>query len=305
MTETMMLTRMAKQLKLKQSQVNQVIQLLEDQNTVPFIARYRKEQTGALDEVAIQNIYETWQYQVNLVQRKEEVIRLIDEQGQLTTELHTNISSAAKLQDVEDLYRPFKKKRRTRATIAKDKGLEPMAKEMLQQSETWSKEDARTYVSHAQEVHSIDEAIQGAQDIIAEAVSDDAVSRKWIRALTERKGMLQTTKKSESVDDKGIYQMYEDYSEAVEQIVPHRVLAINRGEKQKVLKVELDVPQDEIIEKLCHKWVSDKSSPVVGWLEEAVTDGYKRLIKPSIERDIRKRLTETAEEQAIHIFSEN
>ncbi|SFB24440.1 MULTISPECIES: Tex family protein [unclassified Bacillus (in: firmicutes)] len=287
-------------------QVRNVISMLKEGNTVPFMARYRKEQTGALDEVQIRDIIERWQYIGNLEQRKDEVIRLIGEQGKLTDELQSQIEKALKLQEIEDLYRPYKQKRRTKATIAKEKGLEPFADWLM----TFPREanieaKATEFISEEKEVLSVEDVITGAKDIIAERVSDDADGRKWIRTETFKKGTVQSVVKDESKDEKKVYEMYYEYEEPVNRIVPHRVLALNRGENEDVLRVAIKVEADFIHKYLSKKWVKYLNSPTANIVMEAVEDGYKRLIQPSIEREIRNELTEKAEEQAIHIFSEN
>ncbi len=291
---------------LKVKQVQNVIMMIDEGNTVPFIARYRKEQTGALDEVQIRNIIDRWQYIQNLGQRKEEVIRLIEEQGKLTPELKIGIEKAVKLQEVEDLYRPYKQKRRTKATVAKEKGLEPLAEWMLTFPVKGSlEEQARAYVSDEKGVASAEEAIAGARDIIAEMVSDDADSRKWIRSETFKKGSVQSSVKDEEKDEKNVYEMYYDYAEPISKIVPHRILALNRGEKEDILRVSVKVEQDSIMKYLRRKWIASDRSLTAPAVMEAVEDAYKRLIQPAIEREIRNDMTERAEEQAIHIFSEN
>lgn len=295
----------AKTLNLKTSQVKSVIQLLEDQNTIPFIARYRKEMTGGLDEVQINDIHDQWQYAINLDQRKQEVIRLIDEQGKLTDDLHKAIRVASKLQEVEDLYRPYKQKRRTRATVAKEKGLEPLAQWLLEKPQTPVDKEAAKYLSEEHEVATVEEAIQGALDIIAEIISDDAKIRQWIREQTFQKGTIQTAVKNKEQDEKQVYEMYYDYNEGITSIVPHRILAINRGEKEDILKVSITPPVERIIEHIEREVIGNKISTANDYLKITVADAYKRLIMPSVERDIRQSLTEKADEQAIHIFSEN
>ncbi|CAI8724397.1 RNA-binding transcriptional accessory protein [Bacillus pseudomycoides] len=296
---------LVKELGFTEKQVRHVIQLTEEGNTVPFIARYRKEWTGSLDEVQIRAILERWQYMMQLEDRKEEVLRLINEKGKLTEDLHHHIVSATKLQEVEDLYRPYKEKRRTKATIAKDKGLEPLAEWLL----LFTKEDptgkAKEFVNAEKEVQSAQEALQGAQDIIAELISDNAAYRSWIRNVTFKKGMIASSVKDEEKDEKNIYEMYYGYEEPLQKIVPHRVLAMNRGEKEEVLKASVVPPTEEIVRFLHKKVIHDVSSESADYVQLAIEDGYKRLIQPSIEREIRKELTEKAEEQAIHIFSEN
>ncbi|WP_243525494.1 Tex family protein [Bacillus pseudomycoides] len=296
---------LVKELGFTEKQVRHVIQLTEEGNTVPFIARYRKEWTGSLDEVQIRAILERWQYMMQLEDRKEEVLRLIHEKGKLTEELRHYIISATKLQEVEDLYRPYKEKRRTKATIAKDKGLESLAEWLLLFTKEDPKDKAKEFVNAEKEVQSVQEALQGAQDIIAELVSDDAAYRSWIRNVAFRKGMIASSVKDEEKDEKNIYEMYYGYEEPLQKIVPHRVLAMNRGEKEEILKVSVVPPTEEIVRFLHKKEIRDASSKSAEYVQLAIDDGYKRLIQPSIEREIRKELTETAEEQAIHIFSEN
>lgn len=294
------------ELSITKKQVKNVITLLEEGNTVPFIARYRKELTGALDEVQIRTIMERWQYIQNLEQRKLEVIRIIEEQGKLTEELQKQIERSVKLQEVEDLYRPYKQKRRTKATIAKEKGLEPFAEWMLTFSKTETAgEKAKEFLSEEKQVQTVEEAIAGAKDIIAEWISDDADSRKWIRNETFKKGTIESTVKEAEKDEKHVYEMYYAYEEPVSKIVPHRVLALNRGEKEEILRVTVKPVTEWIISYLEKKWIKDEHATCTPLVREAIEDSYKRLIQPSIEREIRNELTEKAEEQAIHIFSEN
>jgi protein Tex len=297
--------RVSKEVEISQKQVQNVIALVEDGNTVPFIARYRKEQTGALDEVQIRNILDSWNYLMNLEERKEEVLRLIEEQGKLTEELAAQIHQAKKLQQVEDLYRPFKQKRRTKATVAKEKGLEPLAQWLLSFPRSDVKNEAKTYINEEAGVQSSDEAIQGALDIVAEQISDEASYRQWIRTTTVKDGIIVTSVKDPEKDEKNIYEMYYEYTEAVKRIVPHRILAMNRGEKDGILKVSIDAPTDRILSYLHKQVIKKRDSSAESYIISAIEDAYKRLIEPSIEREIRKELSEKAEERAIHIFSEN
>ncbi|RDZ08422.1 RNA-binding transcriptional accessory protein [Priestia megaterium] len=297
--------RVSKEVEISQKQVQNVIALVEDGNTVPFIARYRKEQTGALDEVQIRNILDSWNYLINLEERKEEVLRLIEEQGKLTEELAAQIHQAKKLQQVEDLYRPFKQKRRTKATVAKEKGLEPLAQWLLSFPRSDVKNEAQTYINEEAGVQSSDEAIQGALDIVAEQISDEASYRQWIRTTTVKDGIIVTSVKDPEKDEKNIYEMYYEYTEAVKRIVPHRILAMNRGEKDGILKVSIDAPTDRILSYLHKQVIKKRDSSAESYIISAIEDAYKRLIEPSIEREIRKELSEKAEERAIHIFSEN
>ncbi|WP_182069234.1 Tex family protein [Bacillus haynesii] len=305
-TLALIVKQIAKETGLEPKHVESVIQLLEDGNTVPFIARYRKEQTGSMDEVQIQTISERWGYIQHLNQRKDEVIRLIDEQGKLTGQLKLDIEKADKLQEVEDLYRPFKQKRKTKATIAKSKGLEPLADFIisLPRNEDVAAE-ARKYINEEKEVMSAEEALEGAKNILAERISDEPEYRKWIRQETFKRGTLKSAAKDAEADEKKIYEMYYEYEEPIQKIVPHRVLAVNRGEKEEILRVSVEPPADRIQAYLEKRIFQHKQTSAQDVLKSAIEDGYKRLIQPSIEREIRKELTEKAEDQAIHIFAEN
>ncbi|WMW42820.1 Tex family protein [Bacillus subtilis] len=306
-TSALLKQQIAKEIGLSQKHVESVIRLLEDGNTVPFIARYRKEQTGSMDEVQIQTISERWQYIQNLNQRKEEVIRLIAEQDKLTDDLKRKIEQSVKLQEVEDLYRPYKQKRKTKATVAKSKGLEPLADYIL----TLPQEDrlaatADQYISEEKEVFTREEAIEGAKHIIAEQISDEPTFRKWIRQETFKRGTIKSAAgKSADTDEKNVYEMYYEYEEPIAKVVPHRVLAMNRGEKEDILKVSIEPPADHIKAYLEKQIIKNRSTSVKEILQETIEDSYKRLIQPAIEREIRKELSEKADEQAIHIFSEN
>lgn len=301
-----LISQLGKELQFPEKSIRNVIGLLEDGNTVPFIARYRKEMTGALDEVQIRDIMERWNYLQNLEQRKEEVIRLIDEQGKLTEELKGKILQAEKLQLVEDLYRPYKQKRRTRATIAKEKGLEPLARWMLSfPAEGDLDAELAAYVSAEKQVASAEEALQGAKDIIAEMVSDEPKYRGWIRGQTFKTGVMASTVKDAEKDEKKVYEMYYAYEEPVRKIVPHRVLALNRGEKENILRVSIEADTERILAYLNRQVIRSEASITSGIVKEAVEDGYKRLIEPAIEREIRNELSEKAEDRAIHIFAEN
>ncbi|WP_102349574.1 Tex family protein [Bacillus sp. Marseille-P3661] len=304
--DNFIINNIAKSLGISTKQIQNVIALIEEGNTVPFIARYRKERTNGLDEVQIRSITEKWEYAQNLEKRKEEVIRLIDEQGKLTEELKKDIEQAVILQQIEDLYRPYKQKRRTKATIAKEKGLEPLAEWMYSLPTQGNVEDeARKYLNEEKEVLTEEDALAGARDIIAEYISDSAPFREWIRNETFKRGKLQSVVKDQEKDEKNVYEMYYEYEEPVLKVVPHRVLALNRGEKEDVLKVTVDPPQENILNYLTKEIIKGKSTVAIGQLDTAIEDSYKRLIQPSIEREIRNTLTEKAEDQAIHIFSEN
>lgn len=301
-----LIVKIAKDLNIKPIQVEKVLELLADNNTVPFIARYRKEVTGALDEEKIREISKEYEYQLNLLQRKEDVIRLIAEKGKLTDELRDKILKCEKLAEIEDIYRPYKEKKKTRATEAIAKGLEPLAHTLL----SFPKEidilaEAQKYINPEHGVNDINEALQGAMDIIAEIVSDDADIRKFVKDVIFHEGVIQSKVKDETLDERKVYEMYYDYQEPISKIVSHRILAINRGENEKVLRVSLVEPKEKILNFIYNKMIKDDKSPVTEYVMMACDDGYKRLIKPSVEREIRAELKEKAEEQAITIFSEN
>ncbi|MCG7436363.1 uncharacterized protein SAMN02787081_01870 [Lysinibacillus fusiformis] len=300
-----MLQLIAKDVAVKPGQVDAVIKLLEEGNTVPFIARYRKEVTGSLDEVQIKAVEDRYHYIQQLEQRKEEVIRLIQEQDKLTPELEKSILSATVLQRVEDLYRPYKQKRRTKATIAKEKGLEPLADLLVAFSHDPLEQLAIKFVDNDQ-VANTEDALAGARDILAERFADDAAIREKIRTYSLKDGVLVTSVKNAEIDEKNVFEMYYEYEEPVNRIVPHRILAINRGEKEDVLKVSIHVPVDRVLMIMWKEWIpATGTSPAIAEVKLAIEDSYKRLIQPSIEREIRNELTEKAETQAIHIFSAN
>ncbi len=286
------------QISLKQ--IKAVTQLLDDSNTVPFIARYRKEVTGGLDENEIRLIEERLKFHRNLEQRKEEVIRLIDAQGKLTDELTAQIRQAVKLIEIEDIYLPYRQKRKTRASMAREKGLQPLADYLLSFPATGNPDqEAARYLSDS--VPTIEAAVQGAMDIIAEQVSEDAAARRWIRDYSRRSGMLVVSTKDAKTESP--YRMYYDYQEPVSRIPPHRILAINRGERAEILKVAITVEGDKIINFLNQRYVQPATT--AAYVKAALEDGYARLIKPSIDRDLRNELSEKAEEHAIHIFAKN
>ncbi|ALS00361.1 RNA-binding transcriptional accessory protein [Enterococcus silesiacus] len=291
----------------RSKQLTTVLTLLSEGNTVPFIARYRKEMTGSLDEVQIREIEERYTYLGNLEKRKEEVLRLIEEQGKLTEALAKSIQKATKMQQVEDLYRPYKQKRRTKATIAKEKGLEPLAEWLLSfpaQADVMA--EAETFVDVEKEVDSAETALLGAHEIIAERVSDEPKFRTWIRDFTFKHGQYVSTVKDKEKDEKSVYEMYYDFSEPLSKMVSHRVLATNRGEKEDILKVTLLVEEDKIAAYLDRQLIgNNKQSSTASYVETAYLDSYKRFIGPAIEREIRNELTEKADEQAINIFGEN
>lgn len=301
-----MLQIIAKDAKVEPKQAKAVIGLLEEGNTVPFIARYRKEMTGSLDEVQIKAVEDRYHYIQQLETRKEEVLRLIDEQGKLTEELQTAIQASTVLQRVEDLYRPFKQKRRTKATIAKERGLEPLAEELLKYTKRTMEEMATPYLNEEQGVTSIEEALAGARDILAERFADDATIREKLRTLSWREGKLVTTLKNAEKDEKQVFEMYYEYEEPVHRIAPHRILAVNRGEKEEVIRATIEVPIDKATTQMENHFIPrNYVGPSVNEVKLAVADSYKRLIKPSIENELRAELSSKAETQAIHIFSEN
>ncbi len=305
MTEIEMIQLVAEELNLKALQVKNTIELLDSGNTVPFIARYRKEVTGSLDENQIRAIQERMQYLRALEARKETILKSIEEQGKLTPELKEKILKATKLQEVEDLYLPYKPKKRTRATIAKEKGLEPLAEIILQQSLTEGspEEVAVKFINEEKEVRTVEEALQGAMDIVAEVVSDDAEVRKQIRQATFETGLLESTVKH--AEERTPYEMYYDYSEPISHIPPHRILAINRGENEGVLKVNIAVDQNKMIGLIENLYIQNENSIFTEYLRKAISDSFTRLIFPSIQREVRSALTEKADEHAIRVFAEN
>ncbi|QKY71219.1 Tex family protein [Lentibacillus sp. CBA3610] len=291
---------------VKTATVKKVIELMDEGNTVPFIARYRKEVTGGLDEVQIKQIHDKWQYAVNLAERKEEVIRLIDEQGKLTEELKRDITQATQLQRVEDLYRPYKQKRRTRATKAKEKGLEPLALLVWKQELSDVTGKAEEFLSEEYALKTVEDVLKGVNDIIAEWVSDEAEYREYIRSETFKRGQIHAEAKDSNKDEKGVYEMYYDYDEAVRSLVSHRILALNRGEKEEVLKVSVEPPTERILEYLKRNVITNQANQeTVKILQDAIEDSFKRLIHPAVEREVRNSLTEKAEGQSIEVFSKN
>ena len=293
--------QIALELNIRIEQVKSTLKMLEDGNTIPFIARYRKEVTGNLDEEQIRSISEVYEYQVNLLKRKEDVIRLIDEKGLLTDKIKTEIMNASKLVEVEDLYRPYKEKKKTKATEAIKNGLEGLAKIIL----SFPKELYAVDKFLNDNVKTKEDAIEGAKYIIAEYISDNAYYRKWIRNDIYNNSKIVTKKKKNAVDEKKVYEMYYDYSEDVKYIKPHRVLAVNRGEKEGVLSVSLEYNKEYIYNYLEKKLIKDENSECAVYVKDAIVDSYKRLIGPSVEREIRSELTEKSEEGAIEVFAKN
>ena len=303
MNETI-IKEIATNLNISDKQVSVVLNLLSDGNTIPFIARYRKEVTGALDEETIRSINEVYEYQVNLLKRKEDVIRLIDEKGMLTDEIKDNIMKCSKLVEVEDIYRPYKEKKKTKATEAIALGLEPLAK-MMMTFPTTGDIDKLCSKFINDKVPNTENAVTGACYIIAEWISDNAFYRKWIRSYFYKNGVITSKLKKGADDENKIYEMYYDYNEPVKWIKPHRILALNRGEKEKILTVSIDVNNDEIIAYLEKKMIKNDKSFVTSYVKNAINDSYKRLIGPSIEREIRSDLTEKGDEAAIDNFGKN
>ena len=287
---------------LKDEHINNTIKLIDEGNTIPFIARYRKEMTGAMSDVTLRELYDRLTYLRNLESRKEDVSRIIEEQGKLTDEITKKIVEAKTLQEVEDIYAPFKQKKRTRATIAKEKGLEKLAMSILNEKIANIEIEAQKYINEEKDVNSVEDALKGSKDIIAETVSDDADVRKYIRELALREGVIIT---KNATDEKSVYDMYYDYSEGVKNIAPHRTLAINRGEKENFLKVKLEINNDKVLNHIINKYINNENISNKEEIVQAIEDSYKRLIFPSIEREVRNTLTEVAQERAINVFGQN
>ena len=296
--------KIAEELGIRETQVESTVKLIDEGNTIPFIARYRKEITGNLSDEILRELGERLTYLRNLENRKEEIIRLIDEQGKLTDELTIKIASTMVLSELEDIYRPYRPKKRTRATIAKEKGLEPLANIIYLQTEKRDLyEIASEYINEEKGVKNEEEAIQGALDIIAENIADDADYRKKIKSFCFREAVI--TSKASKEDEKSPYEMYYDFKEGILKIPSHRILAINRGEKEEFLKVKIEKPDDKILDYLKKQIIINYKSQFNDPLTETIEDSYKRLIEPSIEREIRNDLTERSEEKAIKVFGKN
>ena len=296
--------RLTEELQVKRWQVDAAVKLIDEGNTIPFISRYRKEATGSLNDEQLRKLYERLVYLRNLEEKKEQVLSSIEEQGKLTEELKAQILAAETLVVVEDLYRPYRPKRRTRATIAKEKGLEPLAALItLQQTKVALEEEAQKYISEEKDVKTVDDAIAGAKDIIAESISDEADYRSWIRKQTMKKGKLVSTAKD--VEAESVYEMYYEFEEALSKLAGHRILALNRGEKEKFLTVKIEAPEDDILRYLEKQVIHQDNPYTTPVLKAVVEDSYKRLIAPAIEREIRSELTETAEDGAIEVFGKN
>ena len=291
-----------KEFNVKREYIDNTVKLIDEGNTIPFIARYRKEMTGEMSDVVLRQLYDRLVYLRNLEARKEDVTRIIDEQGKLTEDLKKAIAKAKTLQEVEDIYAPYKQKKRTRATIAKEKGLEPLANSILEKNISDINVEASKYIDAEKGVETEQDAIKGALDIIAEVISDDADIRKYIRKLSIDHGVIYTQNAN---DEKSVYDMYYDYSEPVKTLASHRVLAINRGEKDNFLKVKLEIDNDKVLNYIQNKYINKNNSKNESEIIAAIEDSYKRLIFPSIEREIRAYLTENAQERAISVFGEN
>ena len=295
---------LAQELQIKSGQVESAVKLIDEGNTIPFIARYRKEATGSLNDEVLRQLFERLNYLRNLEDKKQQVIASIEEQGKLTDELKAQIEAAQTLVVVDDLYRPYRPKRRTRATVAKEKGLEPLANLIrLQLTNKTLEEEAQAFLNAEKEVHTMEDALNGASDIIAEAISDEADYRIRIREMTTKHGLILSNAKDPEAES--VYEMYYEFSEGVSKIAGHRILALNRGEAEKILTVKVEAPQEDIIRYL-EKQVITKSNPhTTPFLQAAIADSYQRLIAPAIEREIRSSLTETAEDGAIRVFGKN
>lgn len=297
--------RIAEELQLRANQVEAAVALFDEGNTIPFIARYRKEMTGELDENQLRAVQERLQALRNLASRQEEVHRLIDEQGKLTPELATAIQQAKTLTELEDLYRPYRPKRKTRASVAREKGLEPLTKWLLNRPTGDVLAEAAHYISEEKGVATAEEALQGALDIFAEEVSDDATTRQKTRDLTSRKGSIKSVSTGKADEETDVYAIYADYEEPIVKVPPHRILAMNRGEREEALRVTLTAPVGEIQQLLERLHLPKQPTVATEHLRLSLEDAYKRLIAPSIEREVRSELTERAEEQAIKVFAQN
>ena len=298
------IAKLAEELKIKVPQVQAAVKLIDEGNTIPFISRYRKEATGALNDEILRNLFERLNYLRNLEEKKEQVLSTIEEQGKLTEELKQQILAAETLVAVEDLYRPYRPKRRTRATIAKEKGLEPLANIiLLQMTDKPLEQEAEKFLNPEKEVNSVQDAIAGAMDIIAEGISDEAAYRKYIRDITMRTGKIVSVAKDS--DAESVYEMYYEFEEGLAKLAGHRILALNRGEAEKILTVKIEAPTEQILQYLAKKTIVRDNPHTTETLQAVIEDSYKRLIAPAIEREIRSELTERAEDGAIKVFGKN
>ena len=292
------------ELGIRRGQVETTIKLIDEGNTIPFIARYRKEMTGSLDDETLRNFHERLLYLRNLEERKEAIKKNIEEQGKLTKELAKQIEEAKTLVAVEDLYRPYKQKKRTRAMIAKEKGLEPLANLiLLQMTKEPLEKEAEAFINEEKDVKTVEDALKGANDIIAERIADDAEYRTWIRKATWDHGKI--TSSAKKPEESSVFEMYYDFEESIEKIAGYRILAINRGEKEGILQVKIEPDMQKIASYLARKIITRKNPNTTKALFAAIEDSYKRLIAPSIERDIRNELTENASTEAIKVFGKN
>ncbi len=298
-----LITALAQELGIKKEQAKAAVTLIDEGNTIPFIARYRKEATGALNDEVLRNLYDRLMYLRNLEEKKEQVLASINEQGKLTEALRAQILAAETMVVVDDLYRPYRPKRRTRATIAKEKGLEPLANLiLLQLTEHSLEEEAEAFVNPEKEVRTVSDALEGAGDIIAEYISDEADYRIYVRNLTMKRGRIVSAAKDEGTES--VYEMYYAFDESISKLAGHRILALNRGEKEKILTVKIEAPEEDIIRYLNRKIIRRDNPNTTPALQEAIADSYKRLIAPAIEREIRNILTEQAEDGAIRAASD-
>ena len=296
--------KLKEELKVEKWQVEAAVKLIDEGNTIPFISRYRKEVTGSLNDEQLRNLHERLTYLRNLEEKKEQVIGSIEEQGKLTEELKNKILAAETLVVVEDLYRPYRPKRKTRASVAKEKGLEGLAQYILSQDAKEPLEtEAAKYINEEKEVKDEKEALQGAKDIIAESISDEADYRIYIRNITMEEGTITSTAKDEKAES--VYEMYYDYEEPVKKAAGHRILALNRGENEKFLAVKIVAPTERILQYLAKKTITSDNEYTTPLLQEVIEDAYERLIAPAIEREIRNELTEKAEDGAISVFGKN
>ena len=302
----LIISTITNELGVKYTQVESAVKLIDEGNTIPFIARYRKEATGGLSDEQLRILGERLTYLRNLEERKQEVLTSIENQGKLTDEIKADIEKAITLAEVEDIYRPYKQKKRTRATIAKEKGLEPLAEIIIKQEE---KKDifevAKEYIDSEKEVNTAEEAIAGAKDIIAENISDDPEYRKFIKKNYMQSGVIVTSSAKKEVTERTAYEMYYDFSEAIKTIPSHRILAINRGEKEEILKVKIEKKVDQILGHIEKDIIKDESSQFAAILKDTIQDSFERLIEPSVDREIRADLTEKADSQAIKVFGKN
>ena len=298
------IAKLAEELNIRKNQAEAAVKLIDEGNTIPFISRYRKEATGALNDEVLRNLFERLNYLRNLEEKKEQVLSSIEEQGKLTDELKNQILAAETLVVVEDLYRPYRPKRRTRATIAKEKGLEPLANIiLLQMTEKTLEEEAKSFLNEEKEVSTVEDAIAGAMDIVAEGISDEADYRKYIRDITMKKGKVTSTAKDPEAES--VYEMYYEFEEGLSKLAGHRILALNRGEAEKILTVKVEAPTEDILRYLEKKIITKDNPNTTPALKSAIEDSYKRLIAPAIEREIRSDLTEKAEDGAIKVFGKN